>query len=99
MSDTAIQIPDRAIVLGVTLVVSQAITGAASFDVGVAGATNRYGGGIGVALNSSNNGISGSPVGYFGATPIRFTANGGNFSGGKIRVAVHYVLLGIPDFV
>lgn len=98
-SDTAIQIPDRAVVLGVTLVVSQAITGAASFDVGVPGATDRYGSGIGVALNSSNNGISGLPAGYFGATPIRFTASGGDFNGGKVRVAVHCLMLGIPDFV
>lgn len=98
-SDSTIEIPDRAIVLGVTLVVSEAISGAASFDAGVPGATDRYGSGIGGAFNSSNNGISGQPVGYFGATPIRFTAIGGDFNGGKVRVAVHYLMLGIPDFV
>ena len=91
-SDTSIQIPDRAIVHGVTLRVSEAITGATSFDCGIAGESNKYGGTLGIAQGSSNIGVTG-PTAFYAPTPIRFTANGGNFSAGTVRVAIHYLTL------
>ncbi|GAB4522248.1 MAG: DUF2793 domain-containing protein [Parvularculaceae bacterium] len=96
-SDTTIQIPDRAVVIGVTGRVTQAITGAASWDLGVAGAANRYGNTIGIAADSIVNGVSGQPVAYFADTPLRLTANGGSFSGGVVRLAIHYIILSVPD--
>ncbi|MEM8986474.1 MAG: DUF2793 domain-containing protein [Pseudomonadota bacterium] len=96
-SDTGAIIPDRAVVFGVTARVLTSITGIASWDLGVAGATDRYGTGIGAAQGSTVNGVSGQPVAYYGATALRLTANGGAFSGGVVRLAVHYVLLTVPD--
>ena len=96
-SDTMLNIPDRAIVLGVTARVTAAITGATSWSLGVSGATDRYGNGIGVVLDSTVNGVSGSPVAYYAPTPLRLTASGGDFTGGQVRLALHYLLLATPD--
>jgi len=92
-SDTAIQIPDRAIVFGVTVRVQTAITGATSYNCGIAGEANKYGGSLGIAAGSNNIGVTG-PVAFYANTPIRFSAVGGNFTGGVIRVAIHYLTLG-----
>jgi hypothetical protein len=98
-TDSTAIIPDRAVVIGVTARVITAITGATSFDIGVAGATNRYGSGIGVALNSESNGVTGSPVAYYSDTALRLTANGSDFTGGEVRLAVHYMQLTPPALV
>ncbi len=91
-SDTVIQIPDRAIVFGVTVRVQTAITGATSYNCGIAGEANKYGGSLGIAAGSNNIGVTG-PTAFYADTPIRFSAIGGNFSGGVIRVAIHYLTL------
>lgn len=88
--DTTIQIPDRAIVLAVNVRVMTAVTGATSFGIGVAGDTTRYGNLIGIALDSTNIGIT-SPLAYYANTAIRLTANGGNFTGGVIRTTMQYL--------
>ncbi len=95
-NSVALSIPDRAIVLGVTARVSLAITGATSWSVGVAADAARYGNSIGVALNSTLNGVSGTPTAYYGVTPLLLTAAGGNFTGGKVKLAIHYFLLTGP---
>ncbi|MEL7464530.1 MAG: DUF2793 domain-containing protein [Pseudomonadota bacterium] len=96
--DATLLIPDRAVVIGATGRVSEAVTGAGltSWRLGVAGAEDRYGTSIGLALNSTVIGISGAPVGYYGATPLRITAEGGTFTGGKIRLALHYFEISAP---
>lgn len=91
-SDTAIVIPDRAIVHGVTVRVVTAITGATSYNCGIVGEANKYGGSLGIAAGSSNIGVTG-PTAFYANTPIRFSAVGGNFTGGVIRVAIHYMTL------
>lgn len=95
-SDTAVLIPDRSIVLGVTGRVIEAIGGATSWRLGVVGAEDRYGSGLGVALNSEAHGITGAPVGYFGGTPLRLSADGGDFAGGAVRLAAHLLRLSPP---
>ena len=52
-SDTSALIPDRAIVFAVSAVVLSDIAGAASFDLGVAGATDRYGTSVGVSAGTA----------------------------------------------
>ncbi|MFZ5913641.1 MAG: DUF2793 domain-containing protein [Pseudomonadota bacterium] len=91
-SDTLIQIPDRAIVFGVTVRVASVITGATSYHCGIPGEADKYGGSLGVALGSSNIGVTG-PTAFYANTPVRFTAVGGNFTGGVIRAAIHYLTL------
>lgn len=95
-SDTAFVIPDRAIVLGVTGIVTEAITGATSWSLGVADDPSRYGSGIGAMLDATVIGVSGTPVAYYGATPLRLTAAGGDFTTGRVRLAIHCLELTGP---
>lgn len=98
-SDTTTTIPDRAIVLGVTARVATAITGATSWRLGVVGAEDRYGSGLSVALNSECHGVTSAPVGYYGDTALRLTADGGTFSGGVVRIAIHLLRLAPPSLL
>ncbi len=98
-AQTSSLIPDRAVVVGVTARVIEAVTGAPSWKLGVPGASGRYGTQIGAALNSELNGVSGSPVGYYGDTPLMIEAESGAFTGGRVRLAVHYLKLTPPTYV
>lgn len=89
-STTGTVIPDKAVVLGVTGRVTTAITGASGWSLGVAGATDRYGTGYGAGLGAFAHGVTGQPQAYFGGTALEITAEGGSFSGGAVRLAVHY---------
>ncbi len=91
-------IPANGIVFGVTGRVLQGIMGTASdLSVGVPGATDRYGTGIGLGEGAWLRGLTGTPLAYYGPTDLVLTANGGDFSGtGVIRIAVHYATLGLP---
>ncbi len=89
--DTSIQIPNRATVFAVNARVTTAVTGATSFDIGVSGDTARYGDDIGIALDTTNIGITQHPQGYYADTSITFTANGGSFSGGVVELSIQYL--------
>ena len=93
-AETSIAIPNRAIVFAVTVRTTQAITGASSFGCGVAGDATKYGDLLGTAAGSTNSGVTG-PTAFYAATPIRLTANGGSFTAGKVRVAIHYLICGV----
>lgn len=95
-NDTSFVIPDRAIVFGVTGRVLTGVTGATSWSLGVAADASRYGSGIGASAGSTVVGPSG-PVTYWSATPLRLTAAGGDFTGGVLRLAIHYALLTGPE--
>jgi hypothetical protein len=93
---STVEIPDRAIVLGVSTRTVTTITGATSYDCGVSGETNKFGGSLGVAAGSTNVGVIG-PQAFYADTPIVLTAQGGNFTGGSVRIAIHYLTLGVPN--
>ncbi len=95
---TTIAIPNRAIVLAVSTRTTVAITGAASYNCGVAGEASKFGGSLGVAKNSSNVGVVG-PTAYYADTPVVLTAVGGSFVGGKVRVAIHVLRFDAPASV
>lgn len=97
ISETAFAIPDRAIVLGVTGRVIEAISGATTWSLGVADDPARYGNGIGAMLDATVIGVSGTPCAYYGATPLRLTAAGGDFTGGRVRLAIHCLELTGPE--
>lgn len=82
-------IPDKAVVMGVTARVTAAITGASGWSLGVSGATDRYGTGYGTALGAFAHGVTGQPQAYYGATALEITAEGGAFTAGAVRLAVH----------
>ena len=88
-------IPDRAIVLGVSTRTLAAITGATSYGCGIAGEADKFGGSLGIGAGSSNVGVIG-PQAFYADTPIRLTANGGGFTGGAVRIAIHTLILSAP---
>lgn len=92
---TTIAFPNQCIVLGATTRVTTAITGATSFDAGDGSTVDRFGGTLGVALDSQNQGTVG-PAGNYTSTTITLTANGGNFTAGAVRVAIMYIYLQPP---
>jgi hypothetical protein len=95
---TAAAIPSHAQLAGVTGRVIAALTGPGltGWRIGVAGAEDRYGSGLGVGLNSYLIGLSGTPVTYYAATPLLLSAEGGAFSAGVIRLALHVLELAPP---
>lgn len=95
---TSIVIPNRAIVLAVSTRTTAAITGAASYNCGVSGDTSKFGGSLGAAKNSSNIGVIG-PTAYYADTPVLISAVGGNFTAGKVRVAIHVLRFDAPASV
>ena len=98
-SETPALIPDKAIVLGVTARVVSEIAGAAAWSFGVIGSPDRYGSGVGVSLNASVTGVTASPLAYYGGSSLLLTAEGGSFTGGTVRIAVHYFELAPPRAV
>ncbi len=89
-------IPDRAIVLGVSSRTTLSITGATTYGVGVSGNSTQFGNLLGIALGSTNNGVIG-PTAFYANTKVRVTANGGNFTGGKVRVIVYFLEMSVPS--
>ena len=98
---TSVEIPAHAQVAGVTgrVVVALAGAGLTGWKTGVGGADNRYGSGLGTGLNSYLVGLSGTPVTYYEATPLLLSAEGGTFSAGVIRLALHVLQLEPPRAV
>ncbi len=94
--DSTIMIPDRGIVFGVSTRTVTAITGATSYDCGIAGETSKFGGSLSIGAGGTNAGVIG-PTAFYADTPIRLTANGGNFTGGAVRIAIHYFLPQVPQ--
>lgn len=94
-------IPARSLVFGVTGRVVAAVSGAGlkSWRVGVPGFDNRYGTSLGIALNSSLVGLSGTPLTYYDATPLLLSGEGGGFASGRIKIAVHLMQLVPPGVV
>jgi len=94
---TPIVIPSRALLFGVTGRISEALTGSATtWDLGVEADTGRFGTGLGTGLNSWVNGPA-APVVYWSPTPLEITAQGGVFTGGTVRLVVHYAELSLPN--
>lgn len=69
--------------------VIEAIAGASSWSLGVAGGEDRYGSGYGTGAGSYAHGVTGQPQAYYGDTALVLTAAGGSFASGAVRLAVH----------
>lgn len=90
-----IQIPDRSIVLAVSVRVVTEITGATAFEVGTAAETTKFGGMLGTNPGDTNIGVIG-PTAYYANTPLRITAIGGEFLEGTVHLALHIIKCGPP---
>lgn len=85
---TGAVIPSRSVVICVSVRTVTDIAGASSFDCGVSGQASKFGGSLGIGTGSSNLGVIG-PTAYYNNTPVVLTANGGDFSGGSVDIAIH----------
>jgi len=88
-------IPDRAVVIGVSARTTLAITGATSYGVGLGGEPDKFGGLLGTAAGSTNVGVIG-PTAYYADTRVRVTANGADFTGGKVRLICAFLEMSAP---
>ncbi|MEP2705020.1 MAG: DUF2793 domain-containing protein [Roseibium sp.] len=86
--DTSIVIPNQAVVWCVSTRTSTAITGAASYDCGIAGETSKFGGSLGIAEGSTNAGVIG-PQAFYSDTAVRLSANGGRRRSFHLHVRLH----------
>ncbi|MFY0691845.1 MAG: DUF2793 domain-containing protein [Paracoccaceae bacterium] len=95
---TGFVIPANSCVFGVTGRVLQDITGTlGSWTLGVEGAEDRYGSGLGLGAGSWVTGLTGQPQVYYSATRLKLSAAGGDFSGGTVRLAVHLMQFDLPE--
>ncbi len=85
---TAAVIPARSVVFCVSVRTLNSISGAQSFDCGIAGERSKFGGSLGCAAGASNLGVIG-PTAFYADTPVRLHANGGAFAGGRVGLAIH----------
>ncbi|WP_417693272.1 DUF2793 domain-containing protein [Roseibium sp.] len=95
-AETAPIIPNRAIVFCVSSRTTATVSGAGSYDVGLSGERSKFGGSLGVSAGSTNAGVIG-PTAFYGDTPLRISANGGDFTAGSVRLAVHLLLPIVPQ--
>lgn len=97
---TGVEIPSHVLVLGVTARVVETITGSLdAWALGVEGAADRYGSGLGLGVNSWSQGLLSAPMAVWAPEELLLTALGGAFAGGRLRLAVHYLALRVPDAV
>lgn len=95
---TTTVLPSHAIVFAVTGIVTDAMTGTlTSWDIGVASAPDRYSSGLGLSQGTWFRGVTSAPQTYYADTALLLTANGGDFAGGALRIAVHLAEFTIPN--
>ncbi len=95
---SSVVIPNRAIVFCVSSRTVEAVTGVWQYHVGISGEPEKFGGYMGIAEGANNAGVIG-PQPFYSDSPVVITAHGdtGSFSGGKIRIALHYLLPVTPQ--
>lgn len=97
---TGVMIPSHVLVFGVTARVVEPISGTlGAWALGVEGAADRYGSGLGLGVNSWSQGLLSAPMAVWAPEELLLTALGGAFAGGRLRLAVHYLALRVPDAV
>ncbi|MFV0409543.1 MAG: DUF2793 domain-containing protein [Paracoccus sp. (in: a-proteobacteria)] len=94
---TSLFIPNAAMVIGVAARVTETITGTlSSWQMGTAGALNRFGSGLGTQQGSWARGMLSQPLTYWQPEPVLLTATGGNFASGRLSIAAHWFELSLP---
>jgi hypothetical protein len=93
---STIGFPDQCRVIGVSSRTVEEITGATSYRVGDAASDSKFGSSLGTAAGSTNQGTGDNRDNYT-FTPVIVTAEGGNFSSGVVRIAIHYLQITPPQ--
>lgn len=92
-------IPAGVLVLGITARVTTTVTGPAGFDIGDGVTVDRWGNSIAVASGTTvdfTDAVSTSISIFPTATDVVVTSDGVDFTGGVVRITVHYILLSPP---
>ncbi|MEO0343574.1 MAG: DUF2793 domain-containing protein [Pseudomonadota bacterium] len=97
-SSTAAIIPSNAHVFAASARVISEITSdtGTGWRLGVSSSDNRYGSGLGFAQGSRAEGLTGTGVTYYADTSLMMSCEGGNFTGGEIRIGLHYLTISAP---
>ncbi|AUM73502.1 DUF2793 domain-containing protein [Paracoccus jeotgali] len=94
---STLYLPPGGMVIGVAARVTQAITGSLfSWRLGTEGALDRFGANLGTQAGSWARGMLSQPLTYWEPAPVILTATGGDFAGGRVRIAAHWLELGLP---
>jgi hypothetical protein len=91
----AVAIPANCIVIAVGARVVATVTGAPSYSVGISGNASQFGNSLSVSGGSINYGLIG-PTAFYVSTPLIITATAGSFTGGAVRLSIHYLFAGAP---
>jgi len=98
VSATAAMIPANCVVIGATARVIAPISGTlTSWALGNPGAVGRFGSGLGLGVGAWARGVLGQPTAFYTPEVMQLDAAGGNFAGGTVRIAVHYMEIALPD--
>lgn len=90
-------IPSHSLVFGVTARVLNDITGTATnWRLGDPTGDDRFATGLGLQAGSFAHGLANPPMVYYQDTGLVLTGEGGDFSGGTVRIAAHYMRLSAP---
>jgi len=94
---TSVVIPARVTLFAASARVVSDLTGSlASWRLGEAGATNRFGAGLGLAQGSYSDGLLGQPQAYYTPSAVIVSGEGGDLSSGQIRISLHYLTYDLP---
>jgi hypothetical protein len=92
-TDTTIQIPAGAILLGVTARVTVTITGTTTFDLGITGDTDKFGAAVSSTAATTRVG-SITPELNASAISVKITPNTTpSDNAGRVRITIHYIEL------
>lgn len=88
-------IPAGAVVFAVASRTVETVTGATAYRVGDGVDAIRFGSALGAAAGSTNAGVV-APLPYYAPTGVVITAEGGAFTGGRVRLAVAFLAVTVP---
>lgn len=95
---TLVTIPAGVMVIGAVARVVEPLGGSLTgWRLGSDGAEDRFGKGLGTGKGSWARGLLGAPVTYYRAEQLIMTAENGMFDGGRVRLAVHWLELRLPQ--
>jgi len=96
-SQTLTEVPAHVMLFAVTARVIEEITGTlTSWQLGAPGAPDRFGSGLGLDFGSFARGLLGAPMAYYAPEALVLTAQGGDFAGGRVRLAMHLFEATLP---